>query len=858
MLRLLRLISWPQLRQSWGRTLLVVGGIATGVTLIVAIDIVNTSLVANLKDTIDLVAGPAGLEVTLGVGEVGFDEAIADSVRRDSDVAAAVPLVRGTIGLAGDPGETLQLFGADLTAERDLGRYGITTSDRAEILRRLADPRSILLTKRFAGRHDLMLGRSVRLTTPSGVEDFTLAAVLEVEGLAAAFGSQLAIMDLPAAQLALGKEGRIDQLDVVVREGADIDRLRARLREALPSVLNIERPSQRSAQYERILASFQAMLTGLSLLCLVAGIFIIYNTTSTGIVHRSRAMADLRLIGAEPGRLFRLLLFEATVLGTIGAIIGLGQGIVVARFLIGAVSDSVGVIFQLRLPVERLAVEVRNQAFIAMVGVAAALLASWLAARRVIRMDPLDVLRGDSLSSAGEVKPRRLAMWWMLMTAVSAAAIAMEVRSKSIAWGNFGSTLWNASVIVISIPLVCWSAGWLSRALTRAFGPEGRVAAHGLFRTPARTGVTAAAIALVLTIAITVAALSLSHQKSVAGYFSGGPLASDLSVSAVATDGGWLEMPLSEEIEGQLRAVPEVRRTETLRILPGQMYRDRRVALAALSDGLLDSTRYPRGWLREGDPLTAGLEVRAGRGAFISTSLSDWAALQVGDSIELPSPTGPVGLRVVGVVADYMSDRGAVVVARDVLAARWLDHQVNRVNVYVEPGSSPEDVRRSIAARLGERYRIKILSLGELIDYHVAAIKRAFALMDAIQLLVVIIAVAGVFDLLISSILERRRELALWRVIGADSRTVRRSIVIESMTIGAGAAVLAVIVGFVTAWIWVAFNFRYLLGYYLEFHFPVSTTLRVLCLALLATAVAGYTASARATKRPIVDGIRDE
>jgi len=119
-LRLLRQVSFRQLQASWGRTTLVVGGVATGVSLIVAIQVINASVLDNLRRTIELIAGPAALEVTLGVGEVGFSEATVETVRADPAVAAAVPLVRGTISLADDPSETLQLFGADLTAEEDL------------------------------------------------------------------------------------------------------------------------------------------------------------------------------------------------------------------------------------------------------------------------------------------------------------------------------------------------------------------------------------------------------------------------------------------------------------------------------------------------------------------------------------------------------------------------------------------------------------------------------------------------------------------------------------------------------------------------------------------------------------------
>src|SRR5262245_34136078 len=115
MLRLLRQISLRQLRSSWGRTALVMGGVATGVCLIIAIDIINTSVLANFVDTLESIAGPASLEVTLGVGEVGFPESTLNIVRSDPDVTAAMPLVRGTVSLGDDASETLQLFGADLT-----------------------------------------------------------------------------------------------------------------------------------------------------------------------------------------------------------------------------------------------------------------------------------------------------------------------------------------------------------------------------------------------------------------------------------------------------------------------------------------------------------------------------------------------------------------------------------------------------------------------------------------------------------------------------------------------------------------------------------------------------------------------
>lgn len=215
MLRLLRKVSCRQLRANWGRAFLVVGGIASGVALIVAVNVVNTSIVENFRRTIDLVAGPAQLEVTLGVGELGFEESVVDTVRADPDVTAAVALVRGTVSLADHPEDTLQLFGADLVAEEDLDRYQITTADRGQVLRALDDPSSILVTEQFAAERQLQVGQALRLSTPEGIRELTIRGLLRAEGLAAAFGGHLAVMDLPAAR---------------------------RLRVALPATLGVDHP----------------------------------------------------------------------------------------------------------------------------------------------------------------------------------------------------------------------------------------------------------------------------------------------------------------------------------------------------------------------------------------------------------------------------------------------------------------------------------------------------------------------------------------------------------------------------------------------------------------------------------------
>src|SRR5262249_37787746 len=272
----------------------------------------------------------------------------------------------------------------------------------------------------------------------------------------------------------------------------------------------------------------------------------------------------------------------------------------------------------------------------------------------------------------------------------------------------------------------------------------------------------------------------------------------------------------------------------------------------------VDPSRYPRSWYRAGDPQRAARAVREGRGPNVSESFADRLRKHLGDPTDLDTPTGVLTLPVVGIVPDYVSNRGTVILSRSVFVTHWREPTVNRILVFLEPGASRDAVRRLIIDTFSNRYRLKVQSLEEGVDYLAHKIDEAYAFTVAIELLIVIVTLAGIFGPLPADLWERRRGVALWRVIGADERAVRRSVVIESAAIGTLGSLLGVFFGVVTTWIWLDVNYRYLLGYYLDFHFAYATTARFVALVLVATVLAGWGAARHATRQPILTGIQAE
>src|SRR5207244_7391371 len=158
-----------------------------------------------------------------------------------------------------------------------------------------------------------------------------------------------------------------------------------------------------------------------------------------------------------------------------------------------------------------------------------------------------------------------------------------------------------------------------------------------------------------------------------------------------------------------------------------------------------------------------------GGGVAFSDNLAARFGLAPGEPVSLPTPSGVETFTVRAVVAaDYSGDQGAIILHRDEFTRLWHDTQVSHFNLVLKPGADIEEARSRIARELGRSHLVKVLTVPQTLAYHQGMVDRAFAFTYAIQLLVVAVTLAGVFDLLMTQILERRRELGILRAVGSD------------------------------------------------------------------------------------------
>src|SRR5438093_10917518 len=258
---LFRLISWPYFRRHVLRTLLTTAGIVLGVAVFVGMHAANQSVLFAFRRTVDRIAGKTELQVT--AAETGFPEEVLDKVQTAGSVRVAVPVIEAVVDTNLKGQGSLLVLGIDMTGARSLRDYDLESGDDAVIddpLVFLAQADSIILSKEFADKNGIAVGARVTLGTAAGRKPFSVRGVMKSTGLTSAFGGNLAIMDIYAAQKMFGRGRKFDRIDVGVKPGRTIDDSKTELRALLGPAFQVDPPSSRGQQFEELLSAYSIMV----------------------------------------------------------------------------------------------------------------------------------------------------------------------------------------------------------------------------------------------------------------------------------------------------------------------------------------------------------------------------------------------------------------------------------------------------------------------------------------------------------------------------------------------------------------------------------------------------------------------
>jgi len=857
MLRLLNTISWRHVRHHRLRTCLTFLGMALGVAVIVAIAMVNRTLTTSFQSTIEQIAGKAVLQVTNS--ESGMAEAVFPIVRDTDGVRDVAAAVDGFLPVSGERAERLYIYGVDLLTDfamRD-HRFAGDGFGFDNALDFIAQPDSIALTESFARRHDLKTGSTIALNTSRGKQNYTIRALLKEEGTARVFGGNFALMDLPVAQAAFGKTGKLDIVDLTVEPGEKVGAVQERLRQRLRGLADVERPKKRGEQIESLLTSFRVGLFFVSLIALFVGFFLIYNTVAVSVVQRKREFGTLRCLGMRRGELLRLIVAEALILAVIGAGIGCLVGWALAQAALLAVGETVRNLFSsIALTGSSLSLSELGLALVSAIGVA--LFAALHPALEAIRISPLENAQQAAWRPGFDGRKswatRLGLLCFVLAPALIGAAplLSGPVRQFSIGVAGMlifllGLAFFSPLIIRYAVPRF-WRA---SQRLPTVYWAEGRLACDSLARNSIRSGITVATLIISLAAIFTIAAFVNSVRGSLLAWVDQ-MVTADIIISSGARTAGPRNVSLTEEPLPGLQALPGVKVVDLYRLVRAN-YDGRPIVVESFSAAV--SARVRTLPMAEGDGSRALREMGEGKGAIISESFQSRFGKQVNDSIELITPAGPATFKVLAVYIDYSSDIGSVLIDRALYKKYWRDELVDAFDLWLEPGADMPSLIQKIKDDYGGRYQLFISTHRELKDAVVRIMEQSFVVNYAVEIVAVVVAIFSVINTLLASILDRSREIGVLRAIGATQIQIRRMIVMEAAWMGLIGGVLGLFAGSVMAYHHVVYNTKLLTGWTFQFFYPYDIAVLSLFAAVFLCSIAGWGPAKQAAATPIVTAI---
>ncbi|MGZ5513075.1 MAG: ABC transporter permease, partial [Chthoniobacterales bacterium] len=395
-----------------------VASVALGVAVYLAIQIANGSANRAFAATIDIVAGKADLQITRAAK--GLPEEIFPAVAHCRGIAAATPLVRGLVTLPDLPGEYLHVLGVDIFTNEAFRTFELTDfrAGQFDVQRWLGQSDAIAITEEFARQHHLKSGDRLRVQLNGADRELTVGFILQANRIS--IDPHFAAMDIGWAQELFARRGSLSAIQLRLTNAAERESVIADLRAVVPVDATISTPAQRGEQVENMLRAFQLNLTAMSLVSLLVGMFLIYNTVSASVVRRRHEIGILRSLGTTRREIRALFLGEPLVLGTIGTLLGLVGGVYLARGLVGTVSETISSLYVL-LSMREIALAPKMFLSAAGAGLFSVLLAAWLPARAAARMDPVQALRAGTIIEQSANLSR--AWFWFGLLVISLAAL---------------------------------------------------------------------------------------------------------------------------------------------------------------------------------------------------------------------------------------------------------------------------------------------------------------------------------------------------------------------------------------------------------------------------------------------------
>lgn len=884
------------------RSVLTILGIALGVAVMLAINLANASALGRFTESIDLVSGKATLNIVPRF-EADIDERELNKLSWLYDeFIKFTPVIDQVVVSAKPPHEVIQLLGLDLFSSKEFRQFDISggnsfasssgdnnssknnaSADESkvsasassgaeekelgvndsssgsggsrsgggafEIFRR----NRVLVGSELAKRENLKVGDNLNLFLNDKEVSCPVAGILNSEGLGKAFAGNVVLMDISCAQELLSMKGRISRIDLIVPPDKIFD-INARLTERLPASVAVERPERRGLQVEKMLRSFQYNLTALSLIALLVGMFLIYNTMSISVIRRRWEIGTMRALGASMPVVFSLFMSEAIILGLIGSTLGIAGGVFFAQFALAAVSKTVRALYADQPP-GAVIIEPSILLIAFGAGLLLTLVAAWAPSMEAISIPPAEAARRASYERKVERLSPKLALLGCVLLVFGFIASLQPAVAGFPFFGYLAAAMAVFGCAAITPLAMNKLLRLLARLLGSVLGSEGRLAALSLHGALGRTSVAVASLMVGISMMVSLAVMISSFRHTVEAWVQQ-TLKADLWLEPAGRDVSNRAGRLTPDLVSKIRKVAGIDSVDAFVEYPIE-YQGQPANLGA---GELDvMIKHGNLMFLNGESSAAVLSRVSGHDAgIISESFSIKHDLKLGDSLTLQSPSGPYQIKIEGVYYDYSSDSGYIVIPRHNFAKHFNDINSTTLAIFLVPNADPESVRQAIFASVPQDSRLNIRTNRELKTQVLRIFDNTFSITYALHAISIAVAILGVMNALFALTMESRRDLGIFKYLGASRSQLGKLVIVQAGLLGSLGNVGGLVIGMALSFLLIHVINKQSFGWTVQFYLPQDFLLQSFALIFVCSILSGLIPARLAEKTPAAEVVRSE
>ena len=764
------------------RLLLTALAIILGVTFISGTFILTDTLHNTFTSLFSSVYSKIDFQVR-GVAQFGGDTSNAVRDPFPESLLAKVRSVPGVEGASGSVQGYAQLIAPDGKAIANgssptLGmNYDPDTRDPVLNIVQGGPPvtaSDVVVDAATAQKYGFRVGQRVRILFVGPSRTFTISGIVQFGTASDLAGATLAGFSLPTAQAVLDETGELNYINAIADPGADKATVQRDIAKVLPPGVEVVTGQtvvdENTNAIDQSLSFFNDALLVFAFIALFVGAFIIYNTFSIIVGQRTRELALLRAVGASRRQVFGSVLAEAAIVGFISSAVGIGIGVLTALALKALISG-----FGITLPSGPLVFESRTVIVGLLVGTGVSVLSAIGPARHAVRIPPVAVLTdrpGDGDRASGL---RRLTIWGTGLTVAGVAMLAVGLTKSATPLVGLGAICLFIGVAMLAPAAARPLSGAIGSPFARLLGEPGKLGQENSMRNPRRTAQTASALMVGLALVSAMAVFGASLSDTVT---SGVDRSTNANLILTSTSQGSGFSSLVPTVAAKTKGVTvETTLYQGQFQVQGSLQALTAVATQHLSDTVILS-------------VTSGSSAALDNGELLidsSTAISKH--LSVGDTVPVKfAKTGNTTLRIGGV---YKANAlvGSYLVGSGLFLANF-QHPAPFVVLLRTTGS-----KTAVQNALSGYPNVQVQSRDQYEQSQAKNVDTLLGLVYALLALAVIIALIGIVNTLMLSVIERTHEIGLLRAVGMRRRQVRSMIRAEAVILSIFGAVLGVVIG---------------------------------------------------------------